>query len=67
MISNPQIWRCASLLVDKYGEMALNGAAIKADALARDGDDEGCFVWLKVTRAVEELLSNDVPEGITRH
>ena len=67
MKSNAQIWRCASLLVDQYGEMARNGAAIKADELARDGDKEGRFVWLKVTRAVEELLSEDVPHGATRH
>ena len=67
MKSNSQIWRCASLLVDQYGEMALNGAAIKADTLARDGDIEGRFIWLKVTRAVEQLLSEEVPKGMTCH
>jgi len=67
MKSNSQIWRCASLLVDQYGDMALNGAAIKADTLARNGDEEGRSIWLKVTRAVEELLSEDVPRGVTRH
>lgn len=67
MKSNAEIWRCASLLVDQYGEMARNGAAIKADELAREGDQEGRFIWLKVTRAVEELLSEDVPDGTTRH
>jgi hypothetical protein len=67
MKSNSEIWRCASLLVDQYGEMALNGAAIKADQLAREGDQEGRFMWLKVTRAVEELLSDEVPEGASVH
>lgn len=67
MKSNNEIWRCASLLVDQYGEMALNGAAIKADQLAREGDQEGRFMWLKVTRAVEELLSDEVPEGTSVH
>ncbi|NQV48509.1 MAG: hypothetical protein HQ504_12125 [Rhodospirillaceae bacterium] len=67
MTSNSEIWRCASLLVEKYGDMALNGAAIKADELARAGDNEGRFVWLEVTRAVEELLSQTPPENATLH
>jgi len=67
MKSNSEIWRCASLLVDQYGEMALNGAAIKADQLAQQGDQEGRFMWLKVTRAVEALLSEEVPEGTSVH
>lgn len=67
MKSGAEIWRCASLLIDQYGEMALNGAAIKADELAREGNQEGRFVWLEVSRAVEELLSEDIPKGTTRH
>jgi hypothetical protein len=67
MTTNSEIWRCASLLVEKYGEMARNGAAIKADELAQRGDSEGRFIWLKVTRAVEELLDEQVPENVTRH
>ena len=67
MASNTEIWRCASLLVENYGDMARNGAAIKADALAREGDAEGGYTWLLVTRAVEELLSEDVPGHATRH
>lgn len=67
MKSNNEIWRCASLLVDQYGEMALNGAAIKADQLAREGDQKGRFMWLKVTRAVEELLSDEIPHDVSVH
>ncbi len=67
MKSDSEIWRCASLLVDQYGEMALNGAAIRADQLAREGDREGRFMWLKVTRAVEELLSDEIPKGASVH
>lgn len=67
MKSNSDIWRCASLLVDQYGEMALNGAVIKADEMARHGDREGRFIWLKVTRAVEELLSEEIPDGAALH
>lgn len=67
MTTNSEIWRCASLLVEKYGEMARNGAAIKADELAQRGDSEGRFIWLKVTRAVEELLDDQVPDNVTRH
>ena len=67
MASNSEIWRCASLLVENYGDMARNGAAIKADELAEVGDAEGRYTWLLVTRAVEELLSEDVPGHATRH
>ena len=67
MTSNAEIWKCASLLIEKYGEMALNGAALKADELERKGDREGRVLWLKVTEAVEQLLSEDVPANVTRH
>ena len=67
MKCNSEIWRCASLLVDQYGEMALNGAAIKADQLGNEGDQKSCFIWLEVTRAVEELLSDRIPEGARVH
>ncbi len=67
MKCNSEIWRCASLLVDQYGEMALNGAAIKADQLGNAGDQKSRFIWLEVTRAVEELLSDRVPEGARVH
>ena len=55
------------MLVEKYGEMALNGAALKADELERKGDREGRSLWLRVTEAVELLLSEEVPENVTRH
>ncbi|MHA1598880.1 MAG: hypothetical protein ACTSV1_09175 [Alphaproteobacteria bacterium] len=67
MTTNSEIWRCASLLVEKYGEMARNGAAIKADEFAQRGDSESRFIWLKVTRAVEELLDDGIPKHATRH
>jgi len=67
MTSTTEIWRCASLLVEKYGEMALNGAALKADELERKGDREGRQLWLKVTEAVEQLLSEEIPSNTTRH
>jgi len=67
MTSTAEIWRCASLLVEKYGEMALNGAALKADELERKGDREGRVLWLKVTEAVEQLLSEEIPSNATRH
>ncbi len=67
MKADAEIWRCASLLIDHYGDMALNGAAIKADELARDGDPEGSGLWLRVTRAVEVLLSEETPDNATLH
>ncbi len=67
MTETAEIWRCASLLVEKYGEMALNGAALRADELQRKGDRQGRALWLKVAEAVEVLLNEEVPENATRH
>lgn len=67
MTSSAEIWKCASLLVNNYGDMALNGAVLKADELHRTGDHQGRILWLKVTEAVEQLLSQEIPENATRH
>ncbi len=67
MSSTAEIWKCASLLVEKYGDMALNGAALKADEQQRKGDHEGRVLWRKVSHAVELLLSEEIPNNVTRH
>ncbi len=55
MISDLDIYRSANLLVKRHGEDAPIEAAMRADAMLESGDLEGCAVWKRVLRAVEEL------------
>jgi hypothetical protein len=55
------VYRAASLLIAEYGELAAVGAAVKADHLAQQGNRLGQAVWLRVARAVEELLDDERP------
>ncbi len=55
MIPNPEIYRAANLLVKQHGQDAPIHAAMRADALLEAGDLEGCAVFKRVLRAVEEL------------
>ncbi len=57
MIPDLDIYRTAKLLVDKHGAEAPIQAAMKADAMLDKGDMDGRAVWLRVVRAVEELLA----------
>ena len=67
MISNPDIYRTANLLIRKYGEMAPVGAVIKADSLMEAGDTAGRTLWMKVAKAAAELLSGERPGDATVH
>ena len=64
MTSPIDIYRSASILVGEYGEDAPVQAAMRADSMLEQGDMEGCAVWKRIVKAVEELLSTDV-EGKT--
>ncbi len=55
MIPDRDIWRSANLLVKRHGEDAPIHAAMRADAMLEAGDLEGCAVWRRILRAVEEL------------
>jgi hypothetical protein len=63
----PEILRTASLLVENYGEMAVAGAFIRADALNARGDVRGHERWLQVARAAEALLSEHRPAEAAVH
>ncbi len=40
---------------------------MRADELMGDGDMEGEAVWLRIVKAVEELLSEERPEDAEVH
>jgi hypothetical protein len=63
--SEIDIWRTAKVLVDGCGADAVILAAMRADQFFEQGDLEGRTVWLRVKRAIEELLLGQKPDDVT--
>jgi hypothetical protein len=55
MISDPDIFHAAKLVIDQRGEEAATFAAGRADELLEDGDIDGALVWRRILAAIEEL------------
>ena len=55
MIPDLDIYRSAQVLMKQHGPDAPIQAAMRADAMLDKGDVEGCAVWKRILRAVEEL------------
>ena len=55
MISDLNIYRSANVLVKQHGADAPIHAAMQADAMLEAGDLDGCAVWKRILRVVEEL------------
>lgn len=56
MTEEIDIWRTAKLFVDRHGNEAPVHAAMRADELLAEGDIDGQRIWLRVLRAIEDLL-----------
>ena len=56
VISDLDIYRSARLLIDQHGDEAPIRAAMQADAMLDKGDLDGQRVWLRILRAVKDLL-----------
>ncbi len=67
MIPNIDIFRVAHLLVKQHGQSAPIHAAMRADAMLDKGDLDGCAVWKRILRAVEELQRADPAPGSQVH
>ena len=65
MILDLDIYRAAQVLVKRHGEDAPIEAAMRADAMLEAGDLDGCAVWRRILRAVEELRSEERPKSAT--
>ena len=61
MTSDLDIYRSANELIKQHGEAADIEAAMRADACLAAGDMEGEAVWLRIVKAVEELLAKERP------
>ncbi len=55
MVSDPDVFRAAKLLIDKHGEDAPLRAAERADQLLEAGDMIGATTWRRIPAAIEEL------------
>ena len=56
MLTDLDIYRSAKILVEQHGADALIEAALKADELLDAGDLDGQAVWMRIRKAVLELL-----------
>ncbi len=65
MTSDLNIWRSAQALVKQHGQDALIEAAMRADGMLEKGDLDGCAVWKRILRAIEELRSKERPAAAT--
>ena len=67
MTSDIDIYRSANELIKQYGDAADIEAAMKADECLAAGDMEGEAVWLRIVKAVEELLLEERPDDAEVH
>ncbi len=67
MIPDLDIYRSANVLLKQHGQDAPIHAAMRADELLEAGDLEGCAVWKRILRAVEELQGSEPKPGEVVH
>ena len=57
------IWRAANVLIQKHGPDAVFHASQRVDELLERGDMDGRAVWLRIHKAVQELLKERPGDG----
>ncbi len=67
MTSDLDIYRSANEIIKQHGDAADIEAAMRADEGLAAGDMEGEAVWLRMVKAVEELLSEERPGDAEVH
>ena len=67
MTSDLDIYRSANELIKQHGDAADIEAAMWADELMEAGDMEGEAVWIRIVKAIEELLSEERPDDAEVH
>ncbi len=67
MTSDLDIYRSANELIKQFGEAADIEAAMRADERLAAGDMEGEAVWIRIVKAIEELLSEERPSDEKVH
>ena len=61
MTDEIDIYRSAKLLIDQHGADAPIFAAMQANKCFEGGDLDGKAVWMRVIRAIKELLGRQPP------
>jgi hypothetical protein len=64
MTSNLDIFTSANELIKQHGEDAPIHAAMRHDELLEAGDMDGVAAWKRILKAIDELLSEEVPDGV---
>ncbi len=67
MTSDLDIYCSANELIKQFGDAADIEAAMRADERLAAGDMEGEAVWIRIVKAVEELLTQEVPNSASRY
>ncbi len=67
MVDDLDIYRAANELIEQHGEDAPILAAMQADELMEAGDMDGRAVWLRIVKAIAELLSEERPDDAEVH
>ncbi len=67
MVDDLDIYRAANELIKQHGDAADIEAAMRAYECLAAGDMEGEAVWLRIVKAVEELLSEERPDDAEVH
>ena len=55
MISDIDIWRCAQLMINNYGDEAALEAAATSDEWLAKGNIEAQRVWMRIAKAIDVL------------
>jgi hypothetical protein len=58
------IYTSANELIKQHGEDAPIHAAMRHDELLEAGDMDGVAVWKQILKAIDDLLSEEVSEGV---
>ncbi len=67
MTSDIYIYRSANELIKQFGDAADIETAMRADERLAAGDMEGEAVWLRIVKAIAELLSGERPDDAAVH
>ncbi len=67
MTSDIDTYRSANELIKQHGDAADIEAAMRADERLAAGDMDGEAVWIRIVKAIEELLSEERPGDAEVH
>ena len=61
MIPELDIWRAAALMLNFYGDKALEQSSARANELTGDGDHDAADTWHRITTAVAQVANTTPP------